>query len=163
MAESAANPREGAGAAQVAQGRGGGGGGRHRGGNRRGNNNSNSNDDSRSSLGGRSSYTKFDGREPTLKGHVYDLSTEKNNEQYVKTTKEVMNWVGREYTKHTGELVQAVSTLQLAAPVAPANPPANDAVAFELWKIEVKRHADRIEAHEELPSQAVCSGVGTVH
>ena len=128
---------------------GGGGGSGRRGGNRnnhRGNNNRNSNQRNSNSRGG-SSRPSFDGREPTLKGHIYDLSTERNNKQYAMTTKEIMNWVGREYKKYTGELVEAVRTLQLAAPNAPQDPPANDAIAFERWKLAVKKHSDREEEH----------------
>ena len=89
----------------------------------------------------------FQGREPSLKGHVYDLSSQHNSEQCVKTTKEVMNWVGREYSKNTGEFCEAVQTLDLADPTPPADPPAGDNIAFERWKIELKKHADREEAH----------------
>jgi hypothetical protein len=51
-----------------------------------------------------------EGREPTLKGHVHDLLDDKNSEQYVKITKETSNWVGREYTKYTGKLCEAMKT-----------------------------------------------------
>lgn len=87
----------------------------------------------------------FAGREPTLKGHVYDLSNEKNSEQFAQTTKEVMNWVGREYTKHTGELVKAVQDLSLTPPPALADPQGGDPVAFEVWKHELKKYSDRLE------------------
>ena len=89
----------------------------------------------------------FQGREPSLKGHVYDLSSQRNSEQCVKTTKEVMNWVGREHSENTGEFCEAVQTLDLADPTPPADPPAGDNIAFERWKIELKKHADREEAH----------------
>ena len=90
----------------------------------------------------------FDGREPTLKGHIYDLSTEKNSEQFLKTSKEIMNWVGREYTKYTSEFCQAVMDQQLVAPMAPVDPPNNNPVEFERWKIELKKHTDKEEAYQ---------------
>ena len=121
----------------------GGGGGRRRGGNRGGRRFNNRQNPG----GGRGNCAAFEGREPTLKGHVYDLSTERNSEQYVKTTKEIQNWVGREYTKHTGDFVDAVHTLTLVDPVAPANPVPNDPVAFELWKVELKKHTEKQEAY----------------
>jgi hypothetical protein len=91
----------------------------------------------------------FDGREPTLKGHVYDLLDDKNSEQYVKTTKEISNWVGREYTKYTGELCEAVKTLILTSPTSPVDPPANDPMAFERWKLALKKFNDTEEAHND--------------
>jgi hypothetical protein len=38
--------------------------------------------------------TRFEGREPSLKGHVYDWTGERNPDQFIKTTKEITNYVG---------------------------------------------------------------------
>ena len=77
---------------------------------------------------------------------MYDLTTERNSEQYAKTTKEIVNWVGREYTKYTAELVEAVDSLDITMPTEPADPPAGDALAFERWKLDLKKHNDKAEA-----------------
>jgi hypothetical protein len=72
----------------------------------------------------RNSYTSsnYEGSEPSLKGHAYYLQDEKTNDQlFVKTTKEVVSWVGREYSTYT-ELCKAVETLILVDPVQPTNP-----------------------------------------
>ena len=52
--------------------------------------------------------TRFEGREPSLKGFIYDYSGERKPDQFIKTTKEVVNYVGRTYTKYTAEFTQAV-------------------------------------------------------
>jgi hypothetical protein len=45
-------------------------------------------------------------------------------------TKEIINYVGRTYTKYTAEFTQAVRDLQLAAPTAPATPDPTNPVEF---------------------------------
>jgi hypothetical protein len=55
----------------------------------------------------------FEGREPTLKGYVYDFTGERMLDQFIKTTKEIKNYVGRTYTKYTADLVQAVEDLDM--------------------------------------------------
>lgn len=88
----------------------------------------------------RSSQPKFEGREPSLKGFIYDSTGERNPDQYIRTTKEIINYVGRTYTKYTAELTQAVRDLVLTDPMAPVNPDPANVIAFELWKIEIKEH-----------------------
>jgi hypothetical protein len=84
---------------------------------------------------------------------VYDLATERNSEQYVKTTKQIINWVGREYTKHTRTLVEAVEVLQLDAPIAPVVPDDGNPVEFELWKMEVRKHQEKEEAFDNFKAR----------
>jgi hypothetical protein len=80
---------------------------------------------------------------------VYDLLDDKNSEQYVKTTKEIRNWVGREYTKCTGKLCEALKTLTSTSQTSPQDPPADNPVAFELWKVELKKYNDMEEAYTD--------------
>ena len=54
--------------------------------------------------------------------------------------KEIINYVGRTYTKYTAEFTQAVRDLQLDAPATPMNPDTADALAFKLWKLDIKEH-----------------------
>jgi hypothetical protein len=88
----------------------------------------------------RRNQTKFEGREPSLKGFIYDSTGERSPDQFIKTTKEVINYVGRTYTKYTAEFTQAVRDLELVVPMPPANPDPNNPIAFEMWKLEVKEH-----------------------
>ena len=94
----------------------------------------------------RNNRPKFEGREPTLKGFIYDSTGERSPDQYIKTTKEVINYVGRTYTKYTAEFTQAVRDLALDDPTPPVNPAANDVIAFEMWKLDIKEH--RVKAQE---------------
>jgi hypothetical protein len=41
-----------------------------------------------------STAQKFDGREPDLKGHIYDLTTNRTPVLYINTTKENITFVG---------------------------------------------------------------------
>ena len=84
--------------------------------------------------------TRFEGREPSLKGFIYDSTREQNPDQYIKTTKEIINYVGRTYTKYTAEFTQAVRDLELVNPTAPPNPDPTNPIAFEMWKLKVKDH-----------------------
>jgi hypothetical protein len=66
--------------------------------------------------------TKFEGWVPSLKGFIYDSTGEQSPDQYIKTTKEVINIVGRTYTKYTAKFPQAIRDLELAVLTPPADP-----------------------------------------
>ena len=83
---------------------------------------------------------KFEGREPLLKGFIYDATGEWNPDQYIKTMKEIINYIGRVYMKYTAEFTQAVRDLELDALTAPENPDPDNALAFEVWKLDIKEH-----------------------
>ena len=51
---------------------------------------------------------------------------------------EIINYVGRTYTKYTAEFTQAVRDLELVDPTPPPNPDPTNPIAFEMWKLEVK-------------------------
>jgi hypothetical protein len=63
------------------------------------------------------------GREPDMHGHLYDLCNDRNNDQYLTTTKELQLLVGRTMKRYTAELVQSITTLALVMPTQPADPP----------------------------------------
>jgi hypothetical protein len=89
----------------------------------------------------RTTQPRFEGREPSLKGYIYNSTGERNPDQYIKTTKEVINYVGRMYTKYTAEFTQAMRDLELVDPAVPANPDdATNVIALEVWKHEYKEH-----------------------
>jgi hypothetical protein len=83
---------------------------------------------------------RFEGREPSMKGHIYDFTGERNPKQWIKTTKEIVSFVGRTYTKFTSEFTEAVKELKLADPVEPTNPDPTNPIAFELWKLEIREY-----------------------
>jgi hypothetical protein len=83
---------------------------------------------------------KFEGREPSLEGFIYDSTGERSPDQYIKTTKEIINYVGRTYTKYTAEFTQAVHDLKLIDPTPPADPNPMNIIVFELWKLELKEY-----------------------
>ena len=76
--------------------------------------------------------SKFEGREPSLKGFTYDLTREQNPDQFIKMTKAIINYAGRTYTKYTAEFTQAVRDLELDEPTAQENPDPGDVLAFEI-------------------------------
>jgi hypothetical protein len=96
----------------------------------------------------RQQQPRFEGREPTLKGHVYDFTGKQMPDQYIKTTKEIKNFVGRTYTKFTGDLVQAVEDLSLDNPQAPTDPDPTNPLAVEIWKMELKEHREKVQHYK---------------
>jgi hypothetical protein len=90
--------------------------------------------------------SKFEGKEPTLKGFIYDLPEGRSSDQYVRTTKEIVNFVGRTYKEYTPELIEAVKKLKLEMPTEPADPETETGVAFEKWKTKHKRWDMKTEA-----------------
>jgi hypothetical protein len=97
----------------------------------------------------RRNQSKFEGREPSLKGFIYDSTGERSPDQYIKMTKEVINYVGRMYTKYyIAQFTQAARDLELVARTAPTAPDAADPLAFELWRLDV-REQHRLKTQEE--------------
>ncbi len=89
--------------------------------------------------------TRFEGSEPTLKGFIYDVTGERNPDQYIKTTKAIINYVGRTYTKYTTEFINAVTNLELDDPEQPMAPNPGDQIAFELWKLDIKDYRTKMQ------------------
>jgi hypothetical protein len=69
-------------------------------------------------------------------------------DQYIKTTKEIKNFVGRTYTKFTGDLIQAVEDLSLDDPQAPTDPDPMNPLAVEIWKMELKEHQEKVQNYK---------------
>jgi hypothetical protein len=69
-------------------------------------------------------------------------------DQYIKTMKEIKNFVGRTYTKYTGDLIQAVEDLNLDNPQAPVDPDPANQLAVEIWKMELKEHREKVQHYE---------------
>ena len=76
------------------------------------------------SAGGPNSQThrvKFEGTEPTLKGHVYDIPIGGGSTaaQFIATTKQLVEYVGRTQKVHTKDLRQGVINKELVDPTEP--------------------------------------------
>ena len=96
----------------------------------------------------RRNVSSFEGRERSLKGFIYDFTGERNPEQWIKTTKEIVTYVGRTYNKFTTEFTEAVRDLTLADPVQPQAPDPTDVIAFEIWKIEIKEYRTKAQEYD---------------
>jgi hypothetical protein len=92
--------------------------------------------------------TKFEGREPTLKGFIYDLPEQRNADQYVETTKEIAHYVSRTYKECTADLVRAVNNLSLDMPVKPTPPSEDDKAAFEDWKLDNRDYREKSKIYK---------------
>jgi hypothetical protein len=91
---------------------------------------------------------RFEGRDPSLKGHIYDATGERNPDQYIKTTKEIINYIGRTYTKYMAEFTQAARDLELTDLALPTNPTdTTNVIALEVWKHEYKEHRIRTQKY----------------
>ena len=87
---------------------------------------------------------QFEGSEPTLKGHIYDYTGERNPDQFIKTTREIKLYAGRTYKKFTQELVKAMETLKLEEPTAPDIPEGiPDMYALEFWRMDLKKYSEK--------------------
>ena len=95
------------------------------------------------------STPRFQGREPTLTGHICDLTNVKSPEHYLKTTKEITNMIRQNYTKHTAAFVQVVENPDLSMPTAPVDPPISNLLALERWKIQIKCYEDQQDAYRD--------------
>ena len=102
------------------------------------NNNQPNNNSSTPFAGGGRFQGCLKGREPSLKGYIYDFTGERNPDQWIKTTKEIQSYVGRVYTKYTDEFTTAVEQLTLVQPTKPNDPDPSDRIAFEVWKLEIR-------------------------
>jgi hypothetical protein len=88
---------------------------------------------------------KFDGREPSLKGCIYDTTGERNPDQYIKTTREIVIYIGQTYKTYTSEFTQAVQDLKLVDPTPPEQPDTTNLIAFEMWKHEYKEYRSKTQ------------------
>ena len=80
--------------------------------------------------------TKFEGRCEDLKGHIYDYGESKNADQFIQTTKEIKNYVGRTY-KYGGDITAAIAALQVTTLKEPAEPKDTTAViTMKKWEKE---------------------------
>ena len=92
---------------------------------------------------------RFQGREDGLQGHIYDLQAHKSPDQYICTTHEITNYIGRIHKKHTAIFVKAIKALELDMPLEPDNPDETSAVAMERWKVKFKKYNEETDAYND--------------
>ena len=97
----------------------------------------------------RAGPTKFEGKCEGMKGSIYDCSDTKQADIYVKTTKDLSNYVGQTL-KFGGDISIAIQTLQKPKFALPANLVADALDAEkELWKDAVKQVGKRLNYLDE--------------
>ena len=93
---------------------------------------------------------KFEGKCPELKGHIYDASDARQSDQFIKTTREISEYVGRTY-KYGGDIRLAVE--MLVPPII--DPPADYAAnatrtsTIRIWEKVVDEHVRRVSGINE--------------
>jgi hypothetical protein len=91
------------------------------------------------------SESKFEGKCAELKGSIYDVVSGK--ETFAKTTREIAEYVGREFDD-AGEFRTGMVEMLLPTLVEPMPPDASDAsmISFEQWKMVMHTYEKRMEA-----------------
>jgi hypothetical protein len=72
-----------------------------------------------------------------------------HSEQYTQTTKEIANYVGRNFTKYTAALVTSPETLSLPMPVESADPDPADVVAVNSHRQLYGYYLKQTEAYND--------------
>ena len=67
---------------------------------------------------------KFEGKCDNIKGHIYDCTDSRQSDMFVKTTREVGEFVGRTY-KYGGDMRLTVENLERIDFAQPTDPPNN--------------------------------------
>jgi hypothetical protein len=81
-------------------------------------------------------HSKFEGKCDKLKGHVYDCADIRQSDMFMRTTKEIAEYVGSTY-KQGGDICRAVEGLSMPTLHDPPDPPEN-ATRTQLRKWEKK-------------------------
>ena len=87
--------------------------------------------------------TKFEGKCDKLKGYIFDCADSRQADQFMKTTKEIAEYVGSTY-RHGGDARRMIETLEKPILSLPPDPP-DDASrsAVRLWEKRVDEVAKR--------------------
>lgn len=84
--------------------------------------------------------TRLQGACEELKQHVYDTSNiHASAELFSKTTTAIGEYIARDYSG-AGEFRTGLTVLNLPVPTSPASPPAGNAVALEIWKLDIQEY-----------------------
>ena len=74
-----------------------------------------------------SPQSKFEGRCPDLKGHIYDCVDSRQSDMFQRTTREIAEYVGREYARNGGDISYAIAEQERPTIPEPVLPPGVDA------------------------------------
>jgi hypothetical protein len=86
---------------------------------------------------------RFEGRSEELKGHVYDCVDARQADQYMKTTKEIAEFIGRTY-KFGMDTRLSIENMQLTTIPRPDNPPEDaDRTDIRIWEKSVDDYVKR--------------------
>jgi hypothetical protein len=86
----------------------------------------------------------FEGKCPELKGHICDASDARQSDQFIKTTREISEYVGRTY-KYGGVIRLSVEMLVPPSIDPPADYPADATrTTIRIWEKVVDEHIRRI-------------------
>ena len=78
---------------------------------------------------------RFVGRTTDLNGHIYDCSDIRQADQFIKTTKEIAEYIGRTY-KFAGDIRSAILAQELPILLEPEEPQdENNRIAFKRWEL----------------------------
>ena len=92
---------------------------------------------------------KFEGKCAALNGNIYDCSDSRQADQFVKTTKEIAEYVGTTY-KYGADVRMAVEQLSMPTLELPEDPPANASqTVMKLW--EKQTTSNYFERRAETP------------
>jgi hypothetical protein len=87
---------------------------------------------------------KFEGKCSDLKGYIYDCSDARQSDQFMKTTREIAEYVGRTY-KYGSDARLAVETLAMPVIKTPEDPPDNASRSeTRIWEKLIDEHVKRI-------------------
>ena len=86
---------------------------------------------------------RFEGKCEDLKGHIYDCSDSRQADLYTKTTKEIAEYVGKNY-KYGNDVRLAVESLTPPTLTEPSDPPQGASQTRErIWEKEVDEYVKR--------------------
>jgi len=84
-----------------------------------------------------------------LKGHIYDASDARQSDQFIKTTREISEHVGRTY-KYGGDICLAVQNLSLPTIAQPEDPPEDAGhTTIWIWETSVDENVKHLTGLEE--------------
>ena len=99
-----------------------------------------------------------------LQGHIYDLQAHKSPDQYIQTTHEITNYIGRIHKKHTAIFMKAIEALELDMPLEPDDPDETSAWQWKggRWKVKFKKYNEETNAYNDFLAP-IQSCHGTIH
>jgi hypothetical protein len=101
-----------------------------------------------------SPQSRFDGRCPDLKGHIYDCADSRQSDMFQRTTREIAEYVGREYARHGGDVSYAIAEQKkptIPEPVPPPGVTAESVTPMQQLVLseQIKQYVSRLNALEQ--------------